>query len=91
MPRSVVLLSGGMDSATVLAIAREAGADCFALSFDYGQKHRAELDAARVIAEKLGAIEHRVINIDIGQLGGSALTDQSIAVPVLNEILSIFI
>jgi 7-cyano-7-deazaguanine synthase len=81
MPRSVVLLSGGMDSATVLAIAREAGADCFALSFDYGQKHRAELDAARVIAEKLGAKEHRVINIDIGQLGGSALTDQSIAVP----------
>jgi 7-cyano-7-deazaguanine synthase len=81
MPRSVVLLSGGMDSATVLAIAREAGADCFALSFDYGQKHLAELDAARVIAEKLGAKEHRVINIDIGQLGGSALTDQSIAVP----------
>lgn len=81
MSRSVVLLSGGMDSATVLAIAREAGRDCFALSFDYGQKHRAELDASRTLAAKLGALEHRVINIDIGQLGGSALTDSNIQVP----------
>jgi len=81
MVRSVVLLSGGMDSATVLAVARESGRDCFALSFDYGQKHRAELDAARTIAAQLGALEHRVINIDIGQLGGSALTDSTIEVP----------
>jgi 7-cyano-7-deazaguanine synthase len=81
MERSVVLLSGGMDSATVLAVARDAGDHCFALSFDYGQKHRAELNAARVIAERLGALEHRVISIDIGQLGGSALTDTAIAVP----------
>jgi 7-cyano-7-deazaguanine synthase len=81
MKRSVVLLSGGMDSATVLAAAREAGDDCFALSFDYGQKHSAELDAARVLAHQLGAVEHRVIEINIGQLGGSALTDTAIDVP----------
>jgi len=81
MAHSVVLLSGGMDSATVLAVAREAGNDCFALSFDYGQKHCSELDAARVLAQRLGAAEHRVIKIDIGQLGGSALTDIAIDVP----------
>jgi len=81
MTRSVVLLSGGMDSATVLAVAREAGNDCFALSFDYGQKHRAELDASRLLATELGAHEHRVVSIDIGQLGGSALTDLAIDVP----------
>jgi 7-cyano-7-deazaguanine synthase len=81
MARSVVLLSGGMDSATVLAVARQAGDDCFALSFDYGQKHCSELDAARVLAQRLGAVEHRVIKIDIGQLGGSALTDTAIDVP----------
>jgi 7-cyano-7-deazaguanine synthase len=81
MARSVVLLSGGMDSATVLAVATEAGDDCFALSFDYGQKHSAELDASRILAKRLGALEHRVIEIDIGQLGGSALTDATIDVP----------
>jgi 7-cyano-7-deazaguanine synthase len=81
MARSVVLLSGGMDSATVLAVARAAGDDCFALSFDYGQKHSAELDASRILAKRLGALEHRVIEIDIGQLGGSALTDAAIDVP----------
>lgn len=81
MAHSVVLLSGGMDSATVLAVARQAGDDCFALSFDYGQKHCSELDAARVLAQRLGAAEHRVIKIDIGQLGGSALTDIAIDVP----------
>ena len=81
MTRSVVLLSGGMDSATVFALAKEAGNDCFALSFDYGQKHSAELDASRILASQLGAVEHRVINIDIGQLGGSALTDSAINVP----------
>jgi len=81
MPRSVVLLSGGMDSATCLAVARAAGNTCFALSFDYGQKHRAELDAAAIIAKQIGAAEHRIIRIDMGQLGGSALTDDAIAVP----------
>jgi 7-cyano-7-deazaguanine synthase len=81
MPRSVVLLSGGMDSATCLAIARAAGNSCFALSFDYGQKHRAELNAAANISRQMGATEHRVIRIDLAQLGGSALTDSAIAVP----------
>lgn len=81
MPRSVVLLSGGMDSATCMAVARAAGNSCFALSFDYGQKHRAELDAAAIIARQMGAAEHRIIRIDMEQLGGSALTDNAIAVP----------
>jgi len=81
MSRSVVLLSGGMDSATVLAIAAAEGEQCFALSFDYGQRHNAELTAAQRIAEASGVAEHRVINIDIAQLGGSALTDLTIDVP----------
>jgi len=81
MTRSVILLSGGMDSATVLAIARAAGDECYALSFDYGQKHRAELGASSAIAAQLGATEHRVVHIDLGQLGGSALTDATIEVP----------
>jgi 7-cyano-7-deazaguanine synthase len=81
MPRSVVLLSGGMDSATCLAIAQAAGNTCYALSFDYGQKHRAELDAADRIAHSMGVVEHRVVRIDMGQFGGSALTDSAIAVP----------
>ena len=79
--RSVVLLSGGMDSATVLALASQAGEECYALSFDYGQKHNAELSAARAIATQLKAKEHRIINIDMAQLGGSALTDAAIDVP----------
>lgn len=81
MKRSVVLLSGGMDSATALAVAREAGERCYALSFDYGQRHPAELAAAAAVASSLGVAEHRVMAIDLGQLGGSALTDPSIAVP----------
>jgi 7-cyano-7-deazaguanine synthase len=81
MSRSVILLSGGMDSATALALARHAGEDCYALSFDYGQKHKAELVAAKTIASQLQATEHRIINIDMAQLGGSALTDASIDVP----------
>lgn len=81
MSRSVILLSGGMDSATVLSIAQDAGEECYALSFAYGQKHDAELDAARSIAAQMGTHEHRVISIDLGQLGGSALTDASIEVP----------
>ena len=83
MKKAVVLLSGGLDSATVLALARRDGYDCFALSFDYGQRHRAELDAARRVADALGAREHRIVRLDLGQLGGSALTDPSIPVPVL--------
>ena len=81
MPRAVVLLSGGLDSATLLAIARAEAYDCFALSFDYGQAHKAEIRAAAQVAEALGAREHRVMEIPIGALGGSALTDATIPVP----------
>ena len=81
MARAVVLLSGGLDSATTLAIALERGFDCYALSFSYGQRHRAELDAAERVAQALGATEHREIEIPIGRFGGSALTDISLAVP----------
>ena len=79
--RAVVLLSGGLDSATVLAIARHEGRQCHALSVDYGQRHRAELDAAARVAQSLGAVEHRSLRIDLGGIGGSALTDANIAVP----------
>jgi 7-cyano-7-deazaguanine synthase len=79
--RAVVLVSGGLDSATVLAIARSEGWTCHALSVDYGQRHRSELDAAAVVARALGAVEHRVARVDLGVFGGSALTDRSIAVP----------
>ncbi len=81
MKPAVILLSGGLDSATVLAIAREEGYACHALSLDYGQRHNAELAAAAQIAASLGAAEHRVIRLGLGDLGGSALTDDSIAVP----------
>ena len=77
----MVLLSGGLDSATVLAIAASQGYQCFALSIDYGQKHRYELEAAAAIAAELGAAEHRTIKLDVAQFGGSALTDPAIAVP----------
>lgn len=80
--RAVVLLSGGLDSATCLAIARAAGLDCYALSVAYGQRHVAELTAARRVAATLGASEHREARVDLGQFGGSALTDSSIALPV---------
>ena len=79
--RAVVLVSGGLDSATVLAIAREAGFECYALSFDYGQRHSAELAAAKRVAKELGAREHRVMRIDTAGVGGSALTDETLAVP----------
>lgn len=72
--RAVVLLSGGLDSSTVLAWARAKGRSCFALSFDYGQRHRIELDRASEIAESLGAVEHRIASIDLRVFGGSALT-----------------
>jgi 7-cyano-7-deazaguanine synthase len=79
--RAVVLLSGGLDSATVLALAREQGLACYALSVDYGQRHLAELAAADRVARALGAAEHRVMRVDLANIGGSALTDHSIAVP----------
>ena len=78
---AIILLSGGLDSATVLAIAREAGYACHALSLDYGQRHNAELAAAARVAQSLGAVEHRVLRLGLGDFGGSALTDESIAVP----------
>jgi len=81
MKPAVILLSGGLDSATVLAIAREAGFACHALSLDYGQRHTAELAAAARVARSLGAAEHRVIRLGLGDIGGSALTDAAIAVP----------
>lgn len=81
MKNAVVLVSGGLDSATVLAIAREEGWRCHALSVEYGQRHRAELDAAAQVARALGAVEHRVAHVDLDRFGGSALTDSSIAVP----------
>ncbi len=81
MSDAVVLVSGGLDSATLLALARERGMRCHALSFDYGQRHRVELDAARHVAKTLDAVEHRVMTLDIGWMGGSALTDTAIAVP----------
>ncbi len=78
---AVVLLSGGLDSATVLALARREGYRCHALSFDYGQRHRLELDAAARVARAGGVAEHRVITLDPSAIGGSALTDTSIAIP----------
>jgi 7-cyano-7-deazaguanine synthase len=80
-PRAVVLLSGGLDSATALAIARARGFECHALSVDYGQRHVAELEAARRVARAGGASEHRIMRVDLAGIGGSALTDPSIAVP----------
>ncbi len=81
MKRAVVLVSGGLDSATVLAMARAEGYACHVLSFAYGQRHAAELEAARQVVRSLGAVEHRVIPIDLSAFGGSALTDPAIAVP----------
>jgi 7-cyano-7-deazaguanine synthase len=79
--RAVVLLSGGLDSATVLAMARSQGFDCHALSVHYGQRHSAELDAAKRVAAALGAREHRIMGVDLAGIGGSALTDDALAVP----------
>jgi len=79
--RAIVLLSGGLDSATVLAIARSQNYECYALSVEYGQRHRAELEAARRIAAALGAHEHRTMRVDLAGIGGSALTDAKMAVP----------
>lgn len=81
MNKAVVLLSGGLDSATTLAIARGQGFACYCLSIDYGQRHRAELDAAARVADAQAAAEHRVLTLDLAVFGGSALTDRRIAVP----------
>ena len=79
--QAVVLLSGGLDSATLLALARADGYRCHTLAFDYGQRHRAELNAAVQLSAALGAIEHKVVSLDLRAIGGSALTDDAIAVP----------
>ena len=79
--RAVILLSGGLDSATTLAIAHSQGFECYALTFRYGQRHQREVEAAKKIANSLGTIEHRIINIDLAAFGGSALTDSTIEVP----------
>jgi len=79
--KAVVLVSGGLDSATVLAMANAEGYQCYALSMNYGQRHRIELDRAEKVAKSNGAVEHRVVKIEIGGFGGSALTDQGIRVP----------
>ena len=78
---AVVLLSGGLDSATALAIARSQGFECYALSVDYGQRHSAELEAAKRVARTAGVRDHRIMHVDLAGIGGSALTDRSIAVP----------
>ena len=79
--KAVVLLSGGLDSATTLAVARNEGFRCFALTFAYGQRHKREIESAKKVAESLGAAEHRIIEIDLAAFGGSALTDKAIGVP----------
>lgn len=79
--KAVILLSGGLDSATVVAMAKAQGYSCYTMSFDYGQRHRAELQAAERVASQLGVVEHKVIGLNLNGIGGSALTDSSIDVP----------
>jgi len=85
--KAVVLVSGGLDSATTLAMAKNEGLLCYALSFDYGQRHKSELIAAATLAKNLGAEEHRIISLDLRGIGGSALTDDKIAVPDVSDTL----
>ena len=80
--KAVILVSGGLDSTTVLAMARQQGFDCYTLSFDYGQRHRSELEAAERVSQKMVVKAHKVIKLDLGAIGGSALTDSAIDVPV---------
>ncbi len=80
--KAIILLSGGLDSVTVLAMAKQQGYNVYALSFEYGQKHNAELNSARIIANEYQVIEHKVINLGLGAIGGSALTDDKLAIPV---------
>ncbi|MCY1408469.1 7-cyano-7-deazaguanine synthase [compost metagenome] len=79
--KAVILLSGGLDSATVVAMAKAEGYQCYSMGFDYGQRHRAELQAAERVARQLGVVEHKVIGLNLNGIGGSALTDSSIDVP----------
>ena len=79
--KAVVLVSGGLDSATTLAMAKNSGYDCYAISFNYGQRHQVELESANTVASSMGVIEHKVVSLGLGDIGGSALTDNNIAVP----------
>lgn len=79
--KAVVLVSGGLDSSTVLAMALEQGYECYTLSFDYGQRHRSELEAAARVSKLMQVVEHKVVTLDLAAIGGSALTDTDIAVP----------
>jgi len=79
--RAVILLSGGLDSATTLAIAKNNGYDCYAMTFRYGQRHRTEIQASERVARSIGVVEHRIVDIDLGSLGSSALTDKRVDVP----------
>lgn len=79
--KAVVLVSGGLDSATILAIAKDQGYDCYAMSFNYGQRHLIELESAKAVASTMGATEHKVVHLGLDDIGGSALTDENIAVP----------
>ena len=85
LKKAVILLSGGLDSTTTLAIAKSQGFNCFALSFDYGQKQKSELDAAAKVAKEFNASEHRIMKISLSDIGGSALTDENIDVPNFAE------
>jgi len=89
MKKAVILLSGGLDSTTCLAIAKNKGFECYTISFDYGQKHRAELEAARKISATIGAIRHETVSLSIGALGGSALTDPTISIPDFKQTTTI--
>jgi len=79
--KAVILVSGGLDSTTVVAMAKRQGYECYTLSFDYGQRHRSELEAASRVSESMAVVEHKVVKLDLGSIGGSALTDTSIDVP----------
>jgi len=79
--KAVILVSGGLDSSTVLAMARQQGFDCYTLSFDYGQRHKSELIAAQRVSDAMAVVEHKVVKLDLATIGGSALTDSSIDVP----------
>jgi 7-cyano-7-deazaguanine synthase len=79
--KAVILVSGGLDSTTVLSMALDQGYDCYTLSFDYGQRHRSELKAAERVSQSVGVVEHKVVALDLGTIGGSALTDTTIDVP----------
>ena len=85
MSKAIVLLPGGLDSTTTLAIAKSEGFDCYALSFDYGQKQSSELISAKNIAKQFGVVEHRIMSISLADIGGSALTDSNIDIPKYNE------